>query len=189
MEKEIKKALNKIFSIFQNRLRFVLIMVILFLVVAFFMQYIKAIIIAIIFIILAGLSKFYHRFFKSSLGIDLVFFTTLMICLAYNNMFLSFLVGWLGLIIADTIGSRFSYTSVISLSALSIVILVSRFFSGIDIMLSAIILTIIYDSAAVFLYTLMGSTYNRIIVFLASHFFFNLFLIVNFSRMLMQIMI
>jgi hypothetical protein len=141
-----------------------------------------------IFIALGSVSKIYHRVIKSSVGIDLVFFTTLMITLVYKNLFFSLVNAWVGLILADSIGQRFSYTSVVSLIGLSIIAVVARFMPF-SIVISAIMLTVLFEIYSVLSYSLLGSSVDKIIVYFVSHFAFNMFMILTFASGLASIMI
>jgi hypothetical protein len=180
--------LKKIFSLLENRTRLTIIFVILFLLGVAFSEYLIAALFSIIFIVVAGLSKIYHRFFKSSLGIDLVFFTTAVTAVAYQNFLLSFFVGWLGLIIADTLGTRFSHTSLITLIGLTIIILAGGFVSGLPVLIALILLLIVFNLAAGISYLVMGSPPGKVMLFVLSHFLFNLFLILSFAEELIKIM-
>jgi hypothetical protein len=186
---KIKEILEKIFIFIKDKKRLVLIALILLVLGFAFSQYVKTLIFVAIFIALGGISKFYHRFFKSTVGIDLILYTTLMAAIVYRNMFFSFAVGWVGLIIADSLGMKFSYTSIISLSGLTVVILMSRFFIGLPIIFSLILLTVIFEIVSILMYYFMGSSPQKILIFLISHLLFNLFMIFTFTETLVMYMI
>jgi hypothetical protein len=153
------------------------------------LQHIRTAMFIIIFILLSGISKLYHQFFKSSIGIDLVFFTTVMTVLVYHNSALGLIVAWPGLIIADIAGKRFSYTSLVSLIALTIVALTGGFLIF-PITLSAFILIIIYETVSIlFYYYVLGSSIEKIGIFLLSHFVFNAFLVLTFADSLSSLMV
>ncbi|MBN2367531.1 hypothetical protein JXC34_00805 [Candidatus Woesearchaeota archaeon] len=178
-------GLKKLFSEVKKRQRLIIISIIVLLL---FLAYSKFFII-VIFISLAGISKIYHRFFKSSIGIDLVFFTGIMASLVYSPV-LGLIVSWAGLIIADTLGSRFTHTSVMTLFGLTIVALLSKFFALLPIVTAAIMLTIIFEVLMVLLYHfVIGSSPQRIFLFISTHLCFNLLLIMNFAVSLKLIMV
>lgn len=181
----INKHLKKIFSFLRARRRLILILLITLL---FLFMYLKYLVI-IIFILLAGVSKFYHRFFKSSLGLSLVLFTTIMTMLIYNNLILGFIVAWLGLLLADFIGNKLSYTSLVSIFILSFIVLISSFFVNLPLITAYIVLTIIFEILSIILYYLMGSSPQKIIIYLVSHLLFNLFLILTFAEKIKEIII
>ncbi len=188
MIKKVKKSLKKIFHVVKNKTRMLILFFILFVLGMIYSQYLKAVFFVILFILIAGVSKFYHRFFKSSLGIDLVFFLTIIISLAYKNIFFSLLVAWLGLIIADSLGHKFSYTSLVSLAGLTMIVLIARVLPFTAI-ISAIILTLIFEIYSIIVYLILGSSFDRIILYLVSHLCFNLFLIFTISESLLSLMI
>ena len=181
----INKHLKKIYSLLKKRQRLVLILLITLLILSMYLRYL----IIIIFILLAGLSKFYHRFFKSSLGISLVLFTTIMTMLVYKNIILGLTVAWLGLLLADFVGNKLSYTSLVSIFILSFIVLISQFFVNLPLITTYIILTIIFEILSIILYYLIGSSPQKIIIYLVSHLSFNLFLILTFAEKIKEIII
>jgi hypothetical protein len=189
MKKKTEGLLKNAFSLLKNRLKVALLFIMLLLLTLAYSRYLKAGIFVIIFIIMGGISKFYHRFFKSTLGIDLVFFGTIMTALAYKNQTLSLVVAWVGLIAADTIALKFSHTSIVSLIGLTIISLISGFVSFLPFTVAAMILLIIFEAISILLYLLLGSTYDKIAIFLISHFIFNVILIFMFAESLAGIMV
>ncbi|MFH2019970.1 MAG: hypothetical protein ABIJ34_01020 [archaeon] len=163
-------------------------LVVLF-VVMIYSSYLKSIIVSILFIFLSGISKIYHRYFKSTIGIDFICFLTLMISLVYNNILLSFLVGFAGLIIADVLGTRLSHTSLVSMIGITAIILASGLFNRFPLTLSLVVLTLAFEIISVIFYNLLGSSPDKIIIFFVTHFAFNMFLIFTFSGMIATIMI
>jgi hypothetical protein len=191
MEKKTSSSLEKIFPLIKNRARMVVVFGILFVLTIMFSSYIKAGLFILLFIALSGVSKFYHKFFKSTIGVDLVFFTTMMIALAYNNILLTLIIAWPGLIIADSLGTKFSHTSVVSLIGLTIIALVAKLLMStlLPFIISAIILMVIYETITCVAYYFLGSSFDKIAVFLVSHLMFNLFLIFSFAQSLKGFMI
>jgi hypothetical protein len=189
MEKKIIHYLKDAFLLVRNRARIILVFILLLAITLAYFRYLKAAIFVIVFIFLGGVSKIYHRFFRSTIGIDLVFFTTIMTAIAYRNPVLSLVVGWAGLVIADTIGTRFSYTSVVSLIGLTSVALVSGFIVFLPVIISGFILLVIFEIISVLLYVLLGSSYDKILLFLISHFLFNIFMILSFAGSLYAVMV
>jgi hypothetical protein len=183
-----KDDLKKVFGLFRNKTRLSLVIAILLIFGIAYSRYIKALVFAVIFIALGGVSKIYHRFFKSSIGIDLVFFFTLAITLAYKNLFFSLAVAWLGLIIADTIALKFSYTSLVSFIGLTIVAFLARVMPF-GILISAIIILLIFEVYSVAAYSLLGSSADKIMLYLVTHSVFNAFLILSFLEVLVKFMI
>jgi len=182
----MEKQLKKIYAWYKKRQRIIVILLIATLLTILLSDYVKRIIVTIIFIGLAGISKIYHRFIKTYVGIDLVLYLTLIIALVYKNTFLAMCVGWIGLILADSIGTRFSHTSFVSLIAVTIVVVVSKLFV-LPLILNMIILTIVYELIAAALYYVMQSSIDKIIIFLVSHMLFNLFLIFSFTDFINKI--
>lgn len=185
--KQLNKKLKKTFEIITKYKSIILIFFILIFSSLVFTS-IRAIMFSMLFILLGSISKLYHRFFKSTLGIDLILFFTLLIHQNYHNFLLAFIVGWVSLIIADTLSLRFSYTSIISLIGLTAIIFISKFIT-LPIIFTLILLTIIYEIITVLLYYLMGSSLDKILMYLISHLIFNMFLIFSFAEKLSRIMI
>jgi hypothetical protein len=166
----------------------VIISVILIIFGILYSRFIWQIFFLVVFIALGGISKIYHRLFKSTIGIDLVFFTTIMLSLVYRNMFFSLINAWLGLIIADTVAQKFSHTSIVSLVGLTCIVLIARFLPF-SLIISAVILDIIFEIYSAVSYALLGSPPDKIIIYFATHFLFNMFLIFTFAEGLAGLMI
>ncbi len=186
---KIKNSFEKAFSAIKGRKSIPMIFLIALFLCITYSRYIKTLAFVVLFIVIGGLSKFYHRLFRSTLGIDLVLFLTIMISLAYRNLLLSLFAGWLGLVAADTIGQKFSHMSLVSLVSLTIVALTSRLLLGLPTAMAAIVLTVAFEAVSAVFYYFMGSPPDKIALFLASHFIFNLFLILSFSGQLIVWMV
>jgi hypothetical protein len=180
----IDRILKKAFAWMKKNSRLVLFGLLALFILMLFSSYIKAILFTIVFVALGAISKIYHRFFRSTVGIDLVLFFSLISSLVYNNIIVSFIVGFVGLAFADSLAMRFSHTSLISYVGLTAAILSSTILHGLPLQAALIILTVLYELVSVFLYNLMGSSLDKILVFLSTHILFNLFLILSFSRQL-----
>ena len=186
--KSLKKNLKKTFKLFESKKRLIIVFLILMFLALTFSQYIKTISIIVIFIVLGGVSKLYHRLFKSTLGIDLIFFTTLLTSLVYKNIIIAVIVAYISLIIADNLGSRLNYTSLISLIGLTSTILLSKFLITLPLIISMIILTLTFEIISGILYYFMGSSPQRILLFITSHLLFNLFMIFSFGKNISNLM-
>lgn len=186
--KAFSDYLKKAFNAIKVKKRIMIILIILIILGVTYSAYLKSFFFLLISIAAGGISKIYHRFFKSSAGIDLVFFTTIMISLVYRNLFFSLANAWIGLIIADNIGHKFSYTSIVSLFGLTLIAIVARFLPF-PILISALLLTILFEIFSIVAYNLLGSSFDKILVYLVTHFTFNLFLIFGFAQSLASIMI
>ncbi|AJF61639.1 TPA: hypothetical protein HA239_03890 [Candidatus Woesearchaeota archaeon] len=164
------------------------VILLIFIIIVLMSGVLRQIFFAAIFIAAAGLSKIYHRFFKSSLGIDLVLYTTLMVSFVYRDIILSLVVGWAGLVVADAVGQKFNYTSFVSVIGLTAVVLLSNLFIGLPLVTSLIALTIVYELIASSLYFMMGSSFARILTFAGSHLLFNLIIITSLTDILRNLM-
>ncbi len=174
--------LNKLFKkVYADKKKLFLVIIILAFLSLTYSGIIKKAITIIAFILISGISKIYHKFFKSTLGIDLVFFTTAVISVAYNNLFLSLFVGWSGLILADSLGTKFTHFSLVTLIGLSAVSLISGTVLFLPAVTALIVLMIVFEIITIIFYFIMGSSADKIAVFFFSHLLFNLFLILNFS--------
>jgi len=188
INKTFQESLKSLYSHIKKNKKIVLLSFIILFLILTYSQYIKTLIVSIIFILFSSISKIYHKFFKSTIGIDLVLFLTLIISITYNQ-FLGFFVGFSGLILADMIATKINYTSLISLIGLTMVILLSKFLINFPIIIGMIILTLIYELISVILYYLMGSSPQKIFIFLISHIIFNLFMILSFAETIKNIII
>ena len=182
---DLNKELKSVFGHIMKRKKLILIGTISLLLLLLYSR----LFIIIIFIFLGGISKIYHRFFRSALGIDLVFFTTVMTALVYGRA-LALVVAWAGLIIAEMLGSRFSYTSMVTLIGLTTIVFLAKFFAALPLVAAAILLTLIFEIImAILYYFVIGSSLYRIYLFLSSHLAFNLFMIFSFAVKIKEIMI
>lgn len=174
--------LKTLYNLIRKHKRIILITTILLFASLLLLDYVKAVFYSIIFIALSSVSKIYQRFFKSSIGIDLVLFSTLMISLIYQNIILTFLASYISLILADVIGTKLSHTSLVSLIGLTVIIFVSTINLGLGIMYSMIVLSILYSIITSLLYYYMlGSSPQRIGLYFGSQMIFNLIIIANLS--------
>lgn len=186
----MKKELNKIFSLLKKNKRLIFIIILSLLIINIitnkYIIFLKQLIYSIILFSISSLTKVYHRFIKTTISIDLIFFSTILITFAYKNILLSIVLGIISLIIADFLSDKLSYTSLISIFCLSITIILSIFLININnilklnIILISFFLLILYEFFASLLYNSLGSSKEKIILFLISHFSFNFFLIINF---------
>lgn len=186
---DLLKQLQKVFGFLKKHKKIILIILISLFVILMFFEQVKKIIFILIFIALSSVSKLYHKIFKSTIIIDVVLFTTLLVSLVYKNIFLGFVVGIPSLLLADYFGAKLSHYSLVSLIGLGIVILLSQFIGFLPLTISLIILTIIYELYACFLYYLLGSSPTQIIMFVVSHFISNMIMIFSFATYLSQIMV
>jgi hypothetical protein len=186
--KKFAESLKKAFPLIKDKKKIVLISVILGLLGLVYSRFLWQLFFLAVFIALGGISKLYHRFFRSTLGIDLVFFTTIMLSLVYRNLFFSLINAWLGLIIADTLAQKFSHTSIVSLIGLTFIVLIAGFMPF-SLLISAVILDIIFELYSAIAYYFLGSSPDKIFIYFISHFLFNMFLIFTFAESLGMIMV
>jgi hypothetical protein len=152
-----------------------------------FSQFLKKSLVIVLFLVIGSISKIYHRFVKSSLGIDLVFFLTMMLAIVYGPM-LAIVIGLIMKIAADYIANRFSHTTLITLAALFIPILFAKALIGLPLVTALFILTLIFEIISSVLYHFIGSSPGNIVLYAVSHFLFNAFLIINLGPWLQSIM-
>lgn len=181
-----KMDLKEIFKKLKNKNTLLILLILI--IIALMSSVLKQIFFAALFIFIAALSKFYYRFFKSTLGFDFVLYGTLMISLVYTNFILSFMVAWIGLIFADMLAQKFNHNSLISLFGLTIIVLISKLFIGYPILVSLILLTLLYELIVSVLYFFAGSNWSKILVFVSSHIIFNMILITSLTNLLMSVM-
>ncbi|NTV24472.1 MAG: hypothetical protein HGA85_08990 [Nanoarchaeota archaeon] len=182
MRKELISELKRAFTYLKDRTRIILLCLVLLVIGTMFYNIFKAAFFIVLLTAVAGVSKVYHRFFKSSVGVDFVLFSTIIVAIAYKNIMFTMITGWTSLIVADTLGSRFSHTSIISLIGLSAVAVISPLLSPLPIIYWAVLLTLIFQVIAAALYSIMGSGLDRLAVFLVTHALFNYFLIFSFAE-------
>ena len=186
--KKFSENLKKAFPFIKDKKKVIMISVILVIIGLLYSQFIWQIFFLAVFIALGGISKLYHRLFKSTIGIDLIFFTTIMLSLVYRNLFFSLINAWLGLIIADTLAQKFSHTSIVSLVGLTGIVLIAGFMPF-SLLISAVILDIIFEIYSAVAYYFLGSSPDKILIYFASHFLFNMLLIFTFAEILAGIMV
>ena len=180
--KNIDKPLQRLFNEIKKRKTLFLIILILLVLGLFFLSYVKNFLVVILFVVIGALSKIYHKFFKSSLSLDLVLFLTLITLFTYNVLS-AFIVAYLGLLGGDYLAGKLRHTSLISLFCLGTIIFIGSLFLGIPIKISLIILLIIYNIISAVIYYFLGSPIQRIITYLLSNFSFNLFLILSLIKL------
>ncbi len=152
-------------------------------------QYVRTTIFILVLIVIGSLSKIYHKFLKSKLGLDFILFPTLIVSLTYNNIILGFVVGIPSILIADYLANKLSHYTLVTLIGLCSVIILSKFFLTFPLVIALILLTLIFEIITVVFYYLMGSSLPQIILFFTSHLVFNLVLIFSFTNLLTKIII
>ncbi|MEM3374291.1 MAG: hypothetical protein QXE31_03650 [Candidatus Woesearchaeota archaeon] len=185
----MKSNLEKIFKRVKEKKTFFLILIIILLIFFIYLNLIKQILFSAIIIAIASITKIYHKFIKTTLSIDLIFFSTLLICFAYKNFILSITFSLIGLIIADYLAQKLNQNTLISAFTLILTILFFNLLNSlkIDIIIIAIFLMLLYEILASFLYNLIGSSKDKIVLFFISHFLTNLFLILNYLKQILEL--
>ena len=181
--KNIDKPLQKVFKAIEKRKKLVLIGFIILILAVAYSSYVKNIIIMAFFIVIAAVSKIYHKFFKSTLSLDLVLFTTL-VSVFTMGVLPAFVVAYLGRIGGDYLSGRLKHTTLISLFCLTLIILIANLFVDLPVMFSLIVILIIYNIISAVLYYFIGSSFQKILVYLISNLSINLFLIFTFGNMI-----
>jgi len=181
--KNIDKPLQRLFNEIKKRKRLFLVGLILLIFALIFSNHVKNFLIIILFVMISAISKLYHKFFKSSLSLDLVLFLSLVTVFTMNSLS-AFVVAWLGLLLGDYLAGKLRHTSLISLLCLSTIILVANLFTGLHLIFSFITLLIIYNIMSAIIYYFLGSSPQRILMYLISNLSFNLFLILTFGNMI-----
>lgn len=186
---DLLKELKKLFVFLNKHKKIVLIsLIVLFISLTFFAQ-IKKIIFIIIFIAISSVSKLYHKIFKSTIIIDVVLFLTTITCLVYKNTLLGLIVGVFGSLLADYFAQKLNPFSLVTLSGIVLSIFLSQFLFSFPLILSLILITIIFEIFTCTAYYFLGSSFDKIIVFLISHFISNMIMIFSFAIPLSQMMI
>lgn len=186
---DLFKELKNLFVFLNKHKKIVLVTLIaLFVTLTFFAQ-IKKIIFMVIFIAISSVSKLYHKIFKSTIIIDVVLFLTTVTCLVYKNTILGLIVGVSGSLLADYFAQKLNPYSLVTLTGTVICIFFSKFLFSLPLIIALVILTILFELFTCITYYFLGSSFDKILVFLISHVISNMIMIFSFAIPLSQIMI
>ncbi|MFT4304193.1 MAG: hypothetical protein ACMXYG_06525 [Candidatus Woesearchaeota archaeon] len=122
-------------------LAFFIILILLF-ILAF--DLLKSVIITILLVIIASLSKIYKRFIGYSIGFELVTFCTI-IFLFSHNLLVAFLLSMLMLITSSLISGKISQTLPLQGAIYLVLLSISLFLRDLEITLAAKILVVFYN--------------------------------------------
>ncbi len=173
-------ALENISSLFRFLIekRFIVLLLIASLVLLFFFwNYVKVIVIMAIFIALAAFSMLYNRWIKASIGIELIMLGLVITSISFGRL-PGLFVGIVGLLLAEVLSERFTYSTFVSFFGIIVVALVApNIFTQTGSITSAgIILTVIYDAVIIPGYLMLGSNAGRSGLFVITHILFNTWL-------------
>ena len=162
-------------KIFKNRKLF-FVLLILFLILAFFVSNFKKYFFTILLIVIASLSFLPQRYFKffNYIGFEFCMMSVVLITLSYGRIYGVF-SAFVSITAGYILSGSFKPSSFISIFALPFVAFIIPFFNAfnLSIFYLGILMTIIYDIIILPLYLLMGSRFYTTIIFFITHIIFN----------------
>ncbi|MBI2143895.1 hypothetical protein HYU17_01955 [Candidatus Woesearchaeota archaeon] len=141
----------------------------------FFWNYIKVIIVMVFFIAIGTVSMLYNRWIKVSLGVELIMVGLVVTSVSFGRL-PGLVVGLVGLFLAEVLSERFTYSTFVSFIGIAVVGLAAPniFHQADSITSTGIIMTIIYDAIIAPGYILLGSNAGRTALFIVTHIIFNI---------------
>ncbi len=141
----------------------------------FFWSYIKVLAVMAIFVALAAASMFYNRWVKVSIGVELVMLGLVLTSIVFGRP-AGLFVGIFGLLLAELLSERFTYSTFVSFIGIAVVALIAPnvFHQTGSITSAGIILTLVYDAVIIPGYLLLGSNVGRSAFFVITHIIFNI---------------
>lgn len=167
----------------------VLIMLGVLFVIGFFLgSYDKALLIIPMLTILASFSMIYNLFIRVSLGVELVIMATVLCALVYGPV-VGIVVGVVSLFFAEVISTKLSYNTFISFIGIVIVGFVASLYSGSNIAMWGIAMTILYDIIIIPIYLLTGSNPTSSFIYVVTHIPWNVWVFLFIAPRIYQVMI
>jgi len=139
------------------------------------------------FIILGVFSLMYGRWFKPSIGVELIMLGTVTTGMIYGTI-PAIIVGWIALFFAEVLTNRFTYSTFISFIGLFVIALVIPLLQNLSITWVGILMTLLYDLIIAPGYLLMGSHPWKTIVFVTPHIIFNLWVFVFVAPLVFRLL-
>lgn len=167
----------------------VLIMLGVLFVIGFFLgSYDKALLIIPMLTILASFSMIYNLFIRVSLGVELVMMATVLCALVYGPV-VGIVVGVVSLFFAEVISTKLSYNTFISFIGIAIVGFVASLYSGSNIAMWGIAMTILYDIIIIPIYLLTGSNPTSSFIYVVTHIPWNVWVFLFIAPRIYQVMV
>ena len=168
-------SINSLIRFFIERRLFILFAIAAAVLLFFFWGYVKTFVVMAFFIVLGAVSMIYNRWLKLSLGFEFIMLGLVITSITLGRL-PGLVVGILGLLFAEVIAERFTYSTFVSFVGIAVVALIAPFvFQQTNSITSAgIILVIIYDAIIIPGYLMLGSNLGRSMLFVVTHILFNM---------------
>ena len=166
--------------LFWERRLFIAVGVAAFLLLYFFRGVVEVFAVMAAFIVLGVASLMYNRWIKVSLGFELVMLGTVVTGVLYGRL-PAFVVGFVGLFLAEVLTDRFTYSTFISFIGIFAVAMVVPSFEPFSVTSAGIWMTLLYDAIILPGYMIMGSSPARSFLFFVTHVAFNVWVFAVFA--------
>jgi len=188
LKKEFSREWNYYVDSLVKRKRALIILGVLFIIGFFLGSYDKALLIIPLLTILASFSMFYNLFIRVSLGVELVMLATVLCAVVYGPV-VGVIVGVISLLFAEVISTKLSYNTFISFIGITIVGFVASLYTGSNIAMWGIAMTIFYDIIIIPIYLLTGSNPTTSFIYVATHIPWNVWVFLFIAPRIYQIMV
>ena len=160
-----------------------------FVLLFFFWSYFKVIAVMVLFIALAAVSMFYNRLIKVSVGVEMVMLGLVVTSVAFGRL-PGLFVGLVGLLLAEVLSERFTYSTLVSFIGIAVVALIAPniYHQTGSITSAGIILTVVYDAVIIPGYLLLGSNIGRSALFVVTHIIFNIWVFSFIAPVLLRVL-
>ncbi len=153
-----------------------------------FFFYLRGTVLAIIFILIAAMSKFIQKFFTFVVGFDMCLFFTVLVGIAYHPI-AGIIVGVLSSTLGSVIRGQYDMTNVIlpNLGYIAAGILLP-FFAGSSIIVTGMALTLVYASMMSVIFWFVKHSINNTATFVITSLIFNYLLFSSYSAYFLKLM-
>jgi hypothetical protein len=148
---------------------------------------VQRLVVMLAFIALGTASMMYNRWVKVSLGIELIMLGIVVTGMLYGPLE-AIITGFIALFLAETLTSRFTYSTFISFIGIFAVAMAIPLMGDTGIKWVGIWMTLLYDAIIVPGYIVMGSSIARSALFAGSHILFNWWIFAFIAPRIMQVL-
>lgn len=138
--------------------------------------------------ILASLSMIYNLFFRISLGFEFIMLATVLCSVVYGPV-VGVCVGLVSLFFAEFISTKLTYNTFVSFIGIAIVGFVASFYTGGNIAMWGIFMTILYDVIIIPGYLLTGSNPIKCFIYVITHIPWNVWVFSVIAPRLLEAML
>jgi len=138
--------------------------------------------------ILASLSMIYNLFIRISLGFEFIMLATVLCSVVYGPI-AGVCVGITSLFFAEFISTKLTYNTFVSFIGIAIVGFVASFYTGGNITMWGIAMTVLYDVIIIPGYLMTGSNPIKCFIYVVTHIPFNIWVFFVIAPRLLEAML